>query len=198
MGCGAGRPGGQYDLSPDIMVQSDLAANSSECVLAMWHHPLFSSGWTGGSPGVAPLWDALSTAHADVVLGGHDHLYERYAHLNPSGTATSSGIREFVVGTGGESLNGLSSIGLQPKAHVEQFGVLVLTLRAGGSGSYIQRAVDGGAVQGLVLPQASRDRGREGQLLRQDPIRPRGWCSYSNAPCLPARGGLNFHQGGLS
>ena len=112
-------------------LQSDLAANSSGCVLAMWHHPQFSSGFTGGSPGVAPLWNALYNAHADVVLGGHDHLYERYAQLDPSGNATTNGIREFVVGTGGESLFSFSSIGLQPQVHDVQFGVLVLTLHAG-------------------------------------------------------------------
>ena len=55
-----------------------------------------------------PLWSALYNAHADVVLNGHDHLYERYAQQDPSGNATAAGIREFVVGTGGESLNGLS------------------------------------------------------------------------------------------
>jgi len=113
-------------------LQSDLAANHSACVLAMWHAPLFSWGWTLGSPGVAPLWQALYNAHADVVLDGHDHLYERYAQQDPSGNATTNGIREFVVGTGGESLNGLSA---NPPAALQAsdqaFGVLVLTLHAG-------------------------------------------------------------------
>ena len=120
-------------------LQSDLAQNTRPCVLAMWHHPLVSSGWTYGSFGVAPLWNALYSAHADVVLNGHDHLYERYAQLglaaqNANGVPTapldSNGIREFVVGTGGESLNGLSSMGAQPQASDSQFGVLALTLHA--------------------------------------------------------------------
>ena len=51
----------------------------------IWHHPLFSDGDIGDSPGVAPLWSALYNAHADVVLNGHDHLYERYAQQDPSG-----------------------------------------------------------------------------------------------------------------
>ena len=113
-------------------LQSDLAANPSACVLAMWHHPLFSYGWTLGRPGVAQLWTALYSAHADVVLNGHDHLYERYDQQDASGTATTSGIREFVVGTGGESLNGLirehSPATLQ--AQHSDFGVLVLTLHS--------------------------------------------------------------------
>ena len=112
---------------------SDLAANRSACVLAMWHHPRFSYGWTLSTPSVAPLWAALYSAHADVVLNGHDHLYERYEQQDPSGSATTSGIREFVVGTGGESLNGLN--GNSPPATLQasdggDFGVLVLTLHA--------------------------------------------------------------------
>jgi hypothetical protein len=111
----------------------DLATDHSNCTLAMWHHPLFSYGWTLGSPGVAPLWTALENAHADVVLNGHDHLYERYAQQDASGNATPTGIREFVVGTGGESLNGL--YGSSPPSTLQandtsDFGVLRLTLSA--------------------------------------------------------------------
>lgn len=111
---------------------SDLAANRSACVLAMWHQPLFSYGWMLGAPGALPLWTALYNAHADVVLNGHDHIYERYTEMNPSGGADPTGIREFVVGTGGESLNGL--YGSNPPATLQAndraYGVLVLTLHA--------------------------------------------------------------------
>ena len=113
-------------------LQSDLAANRSPCVLAFWHHPLFSAGDIGDSPGVAPLWTALYSAHADVVLGGHDHLYERYAQIDPNGAATANGIREFVVGSGGENLVHLTNP--QPTMQASDdtdFGVLVLTLHAG-------------------------------------------------------------------
>jgi hypothetical protein len=106
----------------------------------MWHHPFFSSGWTLGTPGVAPLWNALYNAHADVVLNGHDHLYERYAQEDPSGNATTGGIREFVVGTGGESLNPLSATPPTLQAHdSSDFGVLVLTLH---SSSYTWKFVN--------------------------------------------------------
>jgi hypothetical protein len=116
-------------------LQSDLAANRSACVLATWHHPLFSNGWTLGTAGVgggiAQLWSTLYSAHADVVLNGHDHLYERYAQQDPSGTATTNGIREFVVGTGGESLNGGSSSTKLQASDSSDYGVLVMTLHAG-------------------------------------------------------------------
>jgi hypothetical protein len=112
-------------------LQSDLAANRSQCVLAYWHHPLFSSGNLGDSPGVAPLWTALYNAHADVVLNGHDHVYERFAQQDPNGNATPNGIREFVAGTGGESLFTLSNPPQTLQAWDDKdFGVLVLTLHA--------------------------------------------------------------------
>ena len=130
-GCSDALTGGTTSAEMSWL-QSDLAANPSACVLATWHHPLFSYGWTLGAPSVAPLWTALSNVHADVVLNGHDHLYERYAQQDPSGTASTTGIREFVVGTGGESLNGLygSTLPATLQANDREYGVLVLTLHA--------------------------------------------------------------------
>jgi acid phosphatase type 7 len=127
-GCSDPLPGSTTSAQTSWL-QSDLAANRSACVLGMWHHPLFSNGWTLGSPGVAPLWNALYNAHAAIILGGHDHLYERYAPQDASGNVTANGIREFVVGTGGESLNGLGSSNSNLQASdSSDFGVLVLTL----------------------------------------------------------------------
>ncbi len=113
-------------------LQSDLAAHPNQCVLAYWHHPAFSSGWVGNSPGVIPFWKALYAAHADVVLNGHDHMYERFAQQDPSQKATSQGIREFVVGTGGETLFSMGKT--QPNMQAvdnHHFGALFLTLHAG-------------------------------------------------------------------
>jgi D-alanyl-D-alanine carboxypeptidase len=122
---------GTSSSAQNAWLAQDLAATSSACVLAYWHHPLFSSGQVGSSPGVGPLWTALYQARADLVLNGHDHLYERYAPQNPTATATSSGIREIVVGTGGKSLD---IPGINPGvpnlevSDLQDFGVLVLTL----------------------------------------------------------------------
>jgi hypothetical protein len=86
-------------------LKNDLSATSKSCILAYWHKPLFSSSSKHGSnSSMKPFWDALYAAGADVVLGSHDHLYERFAKLNPSGALDSKGIREFIVGTGGSSL----------------------------------------------------------------------------------------------
>src|SRR5207248_9426772 len=98
---------GRTSSAQTSWLQSDLAAHPSSCTLAYWHHPRFSSGWNGNSPGVGPLWRLLYRTHTDVVLGGHDHIYERYALQDPARNSTNSGIREFVVGTGGDNREGL-------------------------------------------------------------------------------------------
>lgn len=112
-------------------LKSDLAANPRRCVLAYWHHPLFSSGEHGNYSRSRAFWDVLYAAHADVVINGHDHDYERFGRQTPSGAASANGIREFVVGTGGAELRPFRSI--KPRSLVRNastFGVLKLTLHA--------------------------------------------------------------------
>jgi calcineurin-like phosphoesterase family protein len=116
-----------------LWLQADLAAHPQRCVLAYWHKPRFSSGANhGNNPGVAPLWDLLYAAGADVVLGGHDHVYERFASQTPAGVADpAAGIREFVVGTGGGTLYAFAAP--QPNSEVRysaSYGVLWFRLRA--------------------------------------------------------------------
>ncbi len=89
----------------ETWLRADLAAHPTSCALAYWHHPRFSSGTThGNNLGTAPLWQALYDLHADVVVAGHEHQYERFAPQRPDSTADSTAIREFVVGTGGAPL----------------------------------------------------------------------------------------------
>lgn len=83
-------------------LRADLAASSARCTIAYWHHPLFSSGPNGDTPYMRGLFRVLYEANVDVVLNGHDHLYERFAPQDPSGAPDPArGIRQFVVGTGG-------------------------------------------------------------------------------------------------
>lgn len=113
-------------------LKQDLAANPKACVGAYWHKPLFSSGRHGNISGGRPFWDALYAANADLILVGHDHLYERFAPQNPSGQLdTARGIREFVVGTGGAGLYEFTTI--RPNSEVRKnsvWGVLKVTLHA--------------------------------------------------------------------
>lgn len=123
-GCGAGSPQERW-------LRNDLARYPHQCVLAYWHHPLFSSGPHGNNASVRPLWNDLYAAGAELVINGHDHDYERFAPQSPAGVATSRGIREIVVGTGGESHYPFATI--RPNSQVRNastFGVLKLTLHA--------------------------------------------------------------------
>ena len=58
---------------PARWLREDLAGSNHRCTLALLHQPRFSSGQHGNDSGVAPLWNALYAAGADLVLDGHDH-----------------------------------------------------------------------------------------------------------------------------
>src|SRR5512143_3907861 len=125
-GCGVG--------SAEVAwLRADLAAHPSECVLAYWHHPRFSSGLHGSNAFVAGLWDALYAAGAELVLNGHDHSYERFAPQSDAGSLDPDrGIVEFVVGTGGFSHYEFPRLLPNSRAHDNTtFGVLELTLSPG-------------------------------------------------------------------
>ncbi|GLY23470.1 DNRLRE domain-containing protein [Micromonospora sp. NBRC 101691] len=96
-GCHAGSAQEQW-------LRADLAASQARCTVAYWHHPLFASGGRARHE-MRPLYQALYDAGAEVVLTGHNHQYERFAPQSPTGAADPArGIRQFVVGTGGRSL----------------------------------------------------------------------------------------------
>jgi hypothetical protein len=114
----------------ETWLRNDLALHPTLCTLAYFHHPLFASAVASATPAVRPLWQALYDAGADVVLNGHAHNYQRFAPQSPSGAADPArGIREFVVGTGGESHRPVGRP--LPNREVSDdttFGVLKLTL----------------------------------------------------------------------
>ena len=104
----------------------------------------------------------LYDAGADLVLNGHDHLYARYAPIKPSFVSADTsvtgvtgtwlgtpdpkkGIREFIVGTGGETLDAVVSAptsttdwdGIFNQQNLEAYtgdywGVMALTLDPNG------------------------------------------------------------------
>jgi hypothetical protein len=90
-------------------LKKDLEANHSACTVAYWHQPLFSAANSIAVPeGTTSkaFWQLLYQSGADLVLNGHDHLYARYRPLDPSGNYDPrKGLREFIVGTGGETLD---------------------------------------------------------------------------------------------
>lgn len=82
-------------------LKQELAAHPSHCILAYWHHPLYSSGGHGSIARMEHAWRSLHDAGAEIVLSGHDHDYERFAPQDAAGKLDARGIRQFVVGTGG-------------------------------------------------------------------------------------------------
>jgi len=100
--------GGSWFAAELEWLKKDLAENHSACTLAYWHQPTFSPANGLGLEGTTAqaFWQLLYQYRADLVLNGHDHLYARYRPLDPSGNYDPKrGLREFVVGTGGETLD---------------------------------------------------------------------------------------------
>lgn len=79
-------------------------ADGRACIAAYWHKPLVSSGAHGNNPSSLPLWQAIYDVGGDLVLNGHDHVYERFGELGRTGAPEPGGMRELVVGTGGAPL----------------------------------------------------------------------------------------------
>lgn len=100
---------------------ADLDSDHASCTLAYWHQPTWSASGapanattpgTGSGEGQAAdaWWQLLQSHGADVVLNGHEHLYARFAPMNAAGQPDPRhGIRQFIVGTGGEGLDPLST-----------------------------------------------------------------------------------------
>src|SRR5215212_20247 len=151
-GCDASSPQGQW-------LQRDLASRPAQCTLAYFHHPLYATANGTNTLGVKPFWDMLYANGADVILSGHAHRYELHAPMTPEGVPDSTyGIRQFVVGTGGEP--GGSEIdsskvptGVLQKVVIGKFGVIKLGLDAG-SYSWDFIAVDGTS-HGTVMDSGS-------------------------------------------
>lgn len=99
----------------------DLKNDTSKCTLAYWHQPTFSAITSGANAATVGAggtlkegtatdawWTLLYDAHADLILNGHEHVYARFAPMDPNGTPTRQGIRQFTIGTGGEDYDTLA------------------------------------------------------------------------------------------
>jgi hypothetical protein len=141
-GCGPGTP--QYEwLKADL-----LDASGAVCTLAFQHHPRYDwrpfqkwiedDGTTqNGGTETAPyieMWRLMDGAGVDVLLAGHNHLYQRWAPQDADGNRSPTGIRQFTVGTGGRSLY---PFGPKPQpanlqlTQNKSFGVLKMALHEG-------------------------------------------------------------------
>ncbi|MGC4081917.1 MAG: hypothetical protein QM736_07370 [Vicinamibacterales bacterium] len=75
------------------------------------------------------LFRILYDANADLVLSGHEHLYERFAPQTPDGVPDNTrGIRQIIAGTGGVPLYDFQSTRPNSEVRLKTHGVLKLTL----------------------------------------------------------------------
>jgi 3',5'-cyclic AMP phosphodiesterase CpdA len=104
-------------------LEKELKASGSDWKIAFFHHPLYSSAEKHGSDTalkdqLEPLFVKYSV---DLVLTGHDHVYER---LKPQ-----KGIQYFVVGNSAKLRKGdLENIGITAKGFDVGYGFMLAEL----------------------------------------------------------------------
>ncbi|HYU67028.1 MAG TPA: LamG-like jellyroll fold domain-containing protein, partial [Jatrophihabitantaceae bacterium] len=111
--------------------ESELAASAAKNVIVIWHKPRWSSGSTNLVE-LQAFWADAYAAGVDLVLVGHDHVYERFMPMDAAGASDPvAGVTQITIGTGGEGHHTFGT----PKAtslvrNATTFGVLKLTLHA--------------------------------------------------------------------
>lgn len=138
--------------SPQLeFARAQLQSQRTPCTMAVWHHPLFSSGPGGPTTAMRDMWRLLESHRAEVVVNGHDHLYERFARQLANGAAdAANGIRQFTVGTGGADLYNFVRVALNSEERLVRYGVARFVLRPaqvdwefiGIDGSVLDRGLD--------------------------------------------------------
>ncbi len=112
------------------------------CVLAMWHHPVFSTGLhRKDGARMRPAWAALERAGADLVLNGHEHFYESFDPRDALGRRNPAGMREIIAGTGGARLIDLPVV-FGARTYSRRHGLLELHLEKDRY-EYVFRTLDG-------------------------------------------------------
>ncbi len=76
-----------------------LVAGTFDWRVVLFHHPAWSCGPHGNNATVIAQWVPVLDAHADLVLQGHDHLYEHFDRSTGGRT-----VPYLVTGGGGASL----------------------------------------------------------------------------------------------
>jgi len=130
-------------------LQNDLNTHNNMCTIAYFHHPVYNVGPEGYATAMNDMWALMASKGVDIVLTGHDHDYQRWVPLNGSGVPSSTGMTEFVVGTGGHGIQNFivtdSRMAVGYDTSPYSFGALRLQLNSNGAGfQYINS-------QGLLL-----------------------------------------------
>lgn len=93
-------------------LQSDLTANTKPCLMAIsWERRLYTSstGTLGRNSDLNAAAEMLYAAGLDVLVSAKDKQYERFPKLNVDGATDPKGFAQFIVGTGGRSLDHMAA-----------------------------------------------------------------------------------------
>lgn len=107
----------------------------SACVVVGWHQARWSDNGHGDLRMVDWLWRALfeppAAQRPDLVVNGHDHLYERMPPLGIEGQPNATGIPEIIAGAGGREIAAVPYVGPAVQRAVsvdaQHFGVVALS-----------------------------------------------------------------------
>jgi len=127
----------EFDKVPNLAqmqmdwLKSEFASRPAPCSIAIWHKPLYTSGPNGENPHMRDIFKLLYDNGVDVVLNGHDHIYERFAPQDANGRLDPArGIRQFTVGTGGVATYTNPRVAQNSEKIFSVWGVLMLTLNS--------------------------------------------------------------------
>jgi hypothetical protein len=134
-------------------LDQDLIQHERRCTLAVLPSPRWSSGTVhGDNREMQGYWESLYAGGADLVVGGDEHVYERYAPQDPRGAYDPQrGLRQLTVGTGGGSLYEFEGADANSEVRFrDSYGILKLVLLRGGyEWQFVAagptRVVDGGS-----------------------------------------------------
>ena len=78
------------------------------------------------------FYEDIYAAGVDILLVGHDHVYERFAPSDPAGVADPAfGVRQFTVGMGGADHHSFATIRSTSQVrNSDTYGVMKFTLHA--------------------------------------------------------------------
>jgi len=114
---------------------NELVNNTKPCIgVFSWERRFYttSQGAIGRQKNLLRMAIAMQQAGVDFLVSAKDKLYARFAPVDAeSGTANAAGFRQFIVGTGGRTGDGVpTGVPAVREAQIDhQWGVLKLTLK---------------------------------------------------------------------
>ena len=119
-----------YGSAQWAWLKQDLASHRTRCTLAFFHAPYRASrALHGGSPELAHLWAQLVAGDVDLVLNGHNHIYERLKPMRTTGVVDVAGAPwTIVAGTGGRSIYPVNRVHPNSVHRLRKYGVYRLLM----------------------------------------------------------------------